>query len=170
MSDQTTPRRLYRSATDMVFAGVAGGLGEHFDVDSNLVRIAFLIASFFGGLGLLIYVACWFLIPLRGQESRQTHEHVEAAAEEMRGKAEEYKEKAEEWAGRFERGGEGSAGSPEPFARRSGENRTVIGGFLVLLGILFLLNNFQLIDFGSVARLWPLVLLLAGFAILARRR
>lgn len=32
-------KKLYRSRQDRVFAGVCGGIGEYFDIDSSLVRI-----------------------------------------------------------------------------------------------------------------------------------
>ncbi len=44
-------RRLLRSRRDRMIAGVAGGLGRYFNVDPVIVRIAFAISVFFGGLG-----------------------------------------------------------------------------------------------------------------------
>jgi len=40
-------------------------------------------------------------------------------------------------------------------------NNIIIGAFFVILGILFLLNNFNLFnfDFGDIFRLWPIVLI-----------
>jgi signal transduction histidine kinase/phage shock protein PspC (stress-responsive transcriptional regulator) len=46
-----------RSATDRVLTGVAGGLGERFEIDPVIVRLAFVVLSFAGGVGLLLYVA-----------------------------------------------------------------------------------------------------------------
>jgi phage shock protein PspC (stress-responsive transcriptional regulator) len=43
--------------------GVAGGLGEYFGVDPVLFRVLFAVLSFFGGVGLLLYLLCWLLIP-----------------------------------------------------------------------------------------------------------
>lgn len=44
-------------------AGVAGGLGRHLDIDPVLLKVAFVVLSFFGGVGLLLYAVCWLLIP-----------------------------------------------------------------------------------------------------------
>ena len=44
-------------------AGVAGGLGRHFDVDPAILRVAFVVLTFFGGAGLLLYLACWLFVP-----------------------------------------------------------------------------------------------------------
>lgn len=48
-------------------AGVAGGLARHFDVDPVIIRVALVVLIFFGGAGLLIYGACWLLVPEDGQ-------------------------------------------------------------------------------------------------------
>jgi phage shock protein PspC (stress-responsive transcriptional regulator) len=58
--------RLRRSVTDRHVAGVAGGIARHLDVDPILVRVALVVAAFFGGAGLLLYVAAWILVPEEG--------------------------------------------------------------------------------------------------------
>ena len=47
-------------------AGVAGGLARHLDVDAIIIRVALVVAVFFGGAGLLLYVAAWILVPEEG--------------------------------------------------------------------------------------------------------
>lgn len=54
---------LRRSSTDRHVAGVAGGLGRHLDVDPVVLRVAFVVLAFFGGAGLLLYVAGWLFVP-----------------------------------------------------------------------------------------------------------
>src|SRR3954447_4348760 len=56
-------RRLTRSSSDRVIAGVSGGLGRYFSIDPVVVRIAFIVGSFFGGAGFIAYVATWVLVP-----------------------------------------------------------------------------------------------------------
>ena len=58
--------RLRRSVTDRHVAGVAGGLARHLDVDAIIIRVALVVAVFFGGAGLLLYVAAWILVPEEG--------------------------------------------------------------------------------------------------------
>ena len=58
--------RLRRSVTDRKVAGVAGGLGRHLDVDPLILRVAFVVLVFFGGAGLILYGACWLLVPEDG--------------------------------------------------------------------------------------------------------
>ncbi len=49
-------------------AGVAGGLARHLDIDPLIVRVAFVVLTFFGGAGLLLYIACWLLVPEEGSD------------------------------------------------------------------------------------------------------
>lgn len=61
-------RRLRRSRTQRVGAGVAGGLGEYFGLDPVLFRVLFATAAFFGGAGILAYLLAWAAIPEAGTE------------------------------------------------------------------------------------------------------
>jgi phage shock protein PspC (stress-responsive transcriptional regulator) len=60
--------RLRRSRTDRKVAGVAGGLARHLDVDPLILRVAFVVLAFFGGAGLIVYGACWLLVPEDGDD------------------------------------------------------------------------------------------------------
>ena len=57
------PRRLTRSSSDKVLAGVAGGLGRYFDIDPIIFRIGFVVLTIAGGAGVLAYLAAWVLVP-----------------------------------------------------------------------------------------------------------
>lgn len=57
--DRFSDLRFARSRDDALFAGVAGGLGERWGVDPVIVRIAFVVLSFAGALGVVAYVAAW---------------------------------------------------------------------------------------------------------------
>ncbi len=59
--------RLRRSSSDRYIAGVAGGLGRHFDVDPTIIRVVLAVLTFFGGAGLLVYGAVWLFVPEDGQ-------------------------------------------------------------------------------------------------------
>ena len=63
------PRRLTRSTTDRMIAGVAGGIGKHLGVDPLAIRIAFVILTFAGGLGLLAYLICLVFVPVDDPEA-----------------------------------------------------------------------------------------------------
>lgn len=55
--------RLRRSRADRKVAGVAAGVADHLDIDPLLVRVAFVVLTFFGGGGLVLYGACWLVVP-----------------------------------------------------------------------------------------------------------
>jgi phage shock protein PspC (stress-responsive transcriptional regulator) len=57
-----------RRTRDRRVAGVAGGLGHHLDIDPVIIRVAFVVLTFFGGVGILLYIAGWLLIPVEGND------------------------------------------------------------------------------------------------------
>lgn len=57
------PKRLFRSRDDRMLSGVAGGLGRYFSVDPVIIRIAFAVATFAGGLGIIAYIALALFVP-----------------------------------------------------------------------------------------------------------
>jgi phage shock protein C len=56
-------KKLMRSTTDKMIAGVCGGLAEYFDIDPTLVRALFVIVTLLGGSGILIYIVLWLVMP-----------------------------------------------------------------------------------------------------------
>lgn len=69
MNPPSNTRRLRRSRTDRIGAGVAGGLGEYFGIDPVVFRVLFATAAFFGGAGVLGYLVAWAAIPEEGTEN-----------------------------------------------------------------------------------------------------
>ncbi|MFW9990821.1 MAG: PspC domain-containing protein [Candidatus Odinarchaeota archaeon] len=57
-------RRLYRSTHNKMIAGVCSGLGKHLNVDPTIIRIVFIVATFFYGVGLFAYLLFWILTPV----------------------------------------------------------------------------------------------------------
>ncbi|HTF13669.1 MAG TPA: PspC domain-containing protein [Burkholderiales bacterium] len=58
-------KKLYRFVEDRKIAGVCGGLGDYFDLDPVFFRLFFLMSLLFGGLGALVYVILWIMVPER---------------------------------------------------------------------------------------------------------
>ncbi|HEX2056827.1 MAG TPA: PspC domain-containing protein [Actinomycetota bacterium] len=56
-------RQLSRSTSDRKIAGVAGGVARYFDVDPNLVRIAWVLSVLLAGAGVLLYAILWIVLP-----------------------------------------------------------------------------------------------------------
>ncbi|ADY54804.1 phage shock protein C, PspC [Syntrophobotulus glycolicus DSM 8271] len=65
-------KKLFRSRTDCMIAGVCGGIAEYFDLDPIIVRLILLLAFFGGGLGFFAYVIAWLLIPVEENNLDQT--------------------------------------------------------------------------------------------------
>ncbi len=123
------PRPLYRSRSDRMVAGVCGGLGQYFDVDPMLFRLAFLVLGFTDS-GVLAYIVLAIIVPERPPQE------TEPAASGRMG---------------------------------AGRTRQIIAWGLVVFGLLILADNLQLLGFSEWRRLWPLVLVGLGFALLAGR-
>lgn len=150
-------RRLYRSQTDSVIGGVAGGVAEYLDVDPAIVRVLWaLLAIITGGVFLILYIVMWIVVPY-GPEAGQSPMGEPYAS-----------------------GQPAADGAPPTWnaqpARRprregSGGGSWIFGLILVLVGLYFLAREYLPgLDFD---RLWPIGLVLVGLVLLVsalRRR
>jgi len=66
------PKRLTRSATDKKIAGICGGLGEYFNVDPVIFRIAFCFALLMGGTGFVLYIVMLLVVPEKNPDFQYT--------------------------------------------------------------------------------------------------
>src|ERR687886_1904287 len=58
-----------RSATDAKLTGLCGGVAEHWGIDPVLARVCWVLLALSGGVGLVLYVAGWLLVPVQGQST-----------------------------------------------------------------------------------------------------
>ena len=58
-----TQKKLYRSKNNRMIAGICGGLGEYFNIDPTVIRLAAVFFTLWWGGGLLLYLIAWFVIP-----------------------------------------------------------------------------------------------------------
>jgi len=58
--------RLTRSRTEVIIAGVCGGLAEYFVIDPVIVRLIFVLVTLTSGIGLLVYPILWLVMPRTG--------------------------------------------------------------------------------------------------------
>jgi phage shock protein PspC (stress-responsive transcriptional regulator) len=61
-------KRLLRIRQGRIVAGVCAGLGAYFGIDVNLVRLAFGVLTVFYGLGILLYLVAWLILPEEGED------------------------------------------------------------------------------------------------------
>ena len=132
-------KKLERNPMNKVIGGVCSGLAEYFNLDVALVRVLFVIALLFASFGFWLYVILWIVIPERKisfdfnntQQSEDQNQQYEDQSSDVT--AEDNKQKT----------------------------TTVFAGvFVVLIGVIFLINNF--IPISWVWKLWPLVLVSIG--------
>ena len=65
-------RTWYRVRETKTVAGVCAGLAEQFAVSVTLVRLAFLLSALFGGgMGIVIYLVLWVVMPYRPEVERE---------------------------------------------------------------------------------------------------
>ena len=73
-------KKLYRSTSDRMIAGICGGLGEYFGIDSTLVRLIFVFGAIFTGSALFwAYIIMLIVVPESPLPSQAV---VEVQAEE----------------------------------------------------------------------------------------
>lgn len=57
-------KRLFRSESDRMLAGVLGGVGQFFQIDSTIVRLLYVAGTIFTSGGLVfLYIIAAFIIP-----------------------------------------------------------------------------------------------------------
>ncbi len=140
--------RLYRSRSDRMIFGVAGGMARWLDIDPAVVRLVWALLIVAGGVGLLLYIIAAIVIP----------EEPYGAAYPGTGPAGEAGAQAE---GAAPMG----AWSPPPHVRRgAGSAPLIIGVVLVLLGVWFLAERY--IPQLDSALLWPALLIVIGVLLL----
>ena len=79
--DQTAVKRLERSRSNRMLAGVCEGLARYFDVNPAFYRVGFVVLTLLGGAGILIYLAAVLVIPEEGKPDS-------IAADALRGRRE----------------------------------------------------------------------------------
>jgi phage shock protein PspC (stress-responsive transcriptional regulator) len=57
-----------RSATDVKLTGLCGGVAQYWGIDPVLIRVGWALLALSGGIGLVLYLAGWLLIPVEGSE------------------------------------------------------------------------------------------------------
>ena len=134
-------RKLYRNSMNRVIGGVCSGLADFFGVDVALMRIAFVIAFLFASFGFWLYIILWIVLPEtqqtidNGQQNQSRSQSSQSESESVSVSKSESKIKS-----------------------------IFAGAFIILIGLLFLVNNF--IPINWVWKLWPLILVAIGIVMI----
>ncbi|MCH5335077.1 MAG: PspC domain-containing protein [Alistipes sp.] len=62
-TDETLPRRLYRSRSNRSIAGLCGGMAKYLNADATMLRLLTLFLILVGGLSVWVYIILWIVIP-----------------------------------------------------------------------------------------------------------
>lgn len=148
--------KLYRSRTDVMIAGVCAGLGSYLGVNTSLVRLFFVLLAFSAnGFGVLIYFLLWIIVPPEDRaRNANLEQSVIVGSQEIAGKARAMTDDLRE-----------IVRKPNPQAG------LIIGSALILLGVVYLLDNLRLpwLTWFNTNLMWPVLLILGGLALLLRR-
>jgi phage shock protein PspC (stress-responsive transcriptional regulator) len=68
ITETSSIKRLERSSSDRMIAGVSGGLGKYFDLNPGVFRLGFVVLVLLGGAGILVYLAAVLVMPSEGEE------------------------------------------------------------------------------------------------------
>jgi phage shock protein C len=154
-------RRLYKSPTERVISGVAGGVAEYLDADPAIVRVIWaLLALITGGIFFVLYIVMWIVVPEGAEPPLGAGQGDAAAIDPTTGQP--IPPAPGTW-------------SAQPVRRHrregSGAGSWVVGLILIGLGAYFLVRDY--FPDINIDRLWPLGLVLIGvlllFAAMRRR-
>ncbi|MDH7603624.1 MAG: PspC domain-containing protein [Melioribacter sp.] len=114
-------KKLYRSRKFRVLGGVAGGLAEYFGLDPILMRVIFVLFTLINGIGVLLYIIFWIIIPEEPFEVAYNFDK------------ETPKDSADE-----------NIDSQKTVIehKRNGSGRVILGGILIIIGLLLLAERF----------------------------
>jgi phage shock protein C len=62
-------KKLYRSRANKMIGGVCAGLGDFFELDPTLIRLAAVVLVLAAGAGVLAYIVAWIIVPQEPWES-----------------------------------------------------------------------------------------------------
>ena len=155
-------KRLYRSKSDRMICGVCGGLAEYFDVDPTLIRIIAVLSIFISGAGILAYIILAIVIPSESSKATTPKDTIKENVEEV-------KETASELGREIQSTFTGKDNAEEADKVRY-RRRNLLGIFIVIIGILFLLSSLNLFWWFRWVYLWPTIVIAIGLLIIVSAR
>ncbi|MEK7514789.1 MAG: PspC domain-containing protein [Patescibacteria group bacterium] len=146
---------LRRSRVNKIFGGVAGGLGEYFDLDPVFIRLLFIILAVVGDFGftVLLYLALMFILPLQDAEhgmGEPLKDRVHAFVEEVRSGAQDVADRL------------------RAREREILKRRTLLGVGFIALGALAFLREFFSLAWFQWSVIWPVLFIVVGIIVLQR--
>ncbi|MCE5346172.1 MAG: PspC domain-containing protein [Bacteroidales bacterium] len=69
--------RMYRDTDHRIIGGVCSGMGAYWNIEPWIVRIIFIVITMMGGLGVLVYIILYIVLP----EAKTTAQKIEMKGE-----------------------------------------------------------------------------------------
>lgn len=153
-------KKLYRSSTDKIIAGVCGGLARYFDIDPVIVRLVFVALTLINGTGIVIYLIMAIITPSDANVEASPRDNLNELASSLKSKtrstAEELRHK-------------------EPIELAEGERqsraRLLLGLLICFIGLIMVADNFLpnvFFNFWSQMA-WPLVIIFVGVYLISKK-
>jgi phage shock protein C len=153
-------QKLYRSTTDKMLGGVAGGLAEYFDIDSTLVRVLFIVVVFLGGGGIIAYIILWIVVPQKPYEIPKNSFNQSPPEGGSGSNFSSDENKSDSFSV--------SNGSAVSSMTNTGNKQIWVAIVLMVIGSLLLLDNiFPRFDFDHY---WPVILIAIGIGLLLKAK
>jgi len=194
-------RRLLRNEHDKIISGVSSGTAEYMQVDVTIIRLLFVLSTIFlFGTGILVYLVMWIVVPVNDDPAARFSKFNDYFKDANRpspfntGNFNQGPVTPKETPGSENPAGTGNpnwtsnfnsnnySGNPEnfrtanseapkPYIKNNDTGRTVGGLFLLVIGIYFLLNQFDFIPFWfSLDKLWPMIFVAIGLSFILKSK
>lgn len=162
-------KRLFRNEYDKVVGGVCSGIAEYMEVDVTIIRLLFALSTIFlVGTGILVYIIMWIVVPPNNDPAKR----FEKFNQYTKGFTNPFEPKPESQA--WTSSTVNDPFNPKGFksAKKSNDTGRTIGGlFLLVIGIYFLMNEFNIIPFWfNISKLWPLVFVAIGVSFILKSK
>jgi phage shock protein C len=161
-------KTLARSSTDRKISGVCGGIAEYLNIDSAIIRVAFVLTIFAGGFGLLLYIIAAIIMPMDYEVGRNHTNYQTQNTSSAENTAQSSNENTATDDSNSEIKNEFGTNLNNQDQKKSTilNPATIIGAILVIIGIIFMVNIFfPSFDFGVVI---ALCIVAAGVLIIVK--
>ncbi len=160
--------KLYRSRKNRVLGGVAAGIADYINLDVIVIRILMIVLTVFNGIGVLIYIILWIVLPEEPLvfttassansgtfspgsegENTQTEGTSDTKSDQTNYNAEDYAKEQK---------------IHEELNKRKRSSGTIIGIILIVIGAVFTMHNyFYYFDFEYIL---PLAFIALGVILI----
>ena len=171
--------RLLRNEHDKVIAGVSSGLAAYMQVDVTIIRLLFVLSTFFlVGTGVLVYLVMWIAVPVNNDPAARFTKFNDYFKKHPGGFGQAQPFGQTDTFGnpqnaQTEPGATADWSNPDIKAmpKNSDTGRTIGGLFLLVIGLYFLMNEFNIIPYWfSLSKLWPLVFVAIGLSFILKSK